>query len=79
MHGVDIEDKQPENLLMPKECKRCKTTNQATNRFCCLCGLPLDEKVANEILVNDLKRKQADDVMDMLLEDDEFREFCIKR
>jgi site-specific recombinase XerD len=78
-HGIKMEDTPEEkSLLLPKQCKRCHDTNPATNVCCKVCGLPLDEKIADEIIVNELKRRQADEALDRLLKNDRFKEVLNK-
>jgi len=49
MHGIQTDDESGENnILAPKVCIRCKTSNPASNKFCGLCGLPLDEKASTK-------------------------------
>jgi len=79
-HGIKMEDTQEEkSLLLPKQCKRCQDVNPATNKFCRVCGLPLDDKIADQIVINELKRRQADEVLDRLMKDNEFREFLKRK
>jgi site-specific recombinase XerD len=67
--------KQPKNkttqksLLTPKTCNRCHTENEATNKFCKLCGLILDTQESNTIVKNELERKSVDDLMNKIVED----------
>ena len=79
-HGIKLEETEDEkSLLEPKSCKRCNDVNPATNRFCRVCGLPLDDKIADEIIVNELKRRQADEVMDRLMKDEEFKKVLLEK
>lgn len=79
VYGIKNDDEQKESIFKPKECNRCQRVNQATNRFCSRCGMPLDEETKSEILKKSLERKNADDIMDRLLEDQEFREVLLKK
>ena len=65
--------------LKPINCQRCDESNQATNKFCSRCGLPLDEEAMANAIKKSLERNQADDVMDELLEDSEFRKVFMKK
>ena len=79
-HGIKLEETEEEkSLLEPKSCKRCNDVNPATNRFCRVCGLPLDDKIADEIIVNELKRRQADEIMDRLMKDEEFKKLLFNK
>jgi hypothetical protein len=44
-----------------------------TNKFCSRCSTVLDEKTAQELVKSTLERKQADQIMDRLINDREFR------
>lgn len=79
VYGIEANGDKKESAFKPKECMRCKLANPATNRFCSRCGMPLDEEARNEVIKEWLERKKADDILDRLLEDEEFREFFIKK
>ena len=72
--GIEIKKEKPRQQLKPKKCGRCKAINEATNKFCKICGLTLDEQEANTLIENDLKRNQADEVMNNLMKDPEILE-----
>jgi len=74
LYGVkkDKADK-TESTLKPRVCPRCETQNPCTNRFCSLCGQPLDEKVAMQMLKDDLQYRRADEILDSMLDDPAFR------
>ncbi len=75
MHGVKKEQtEKPDGQLKLKPCPRCRTDNPCTNRFCSLCGLPLDEKTRNNVMQGDFERRRADDLLDEMLEDPAFRQ-----
>lgn len=65
--------------LAPRTCTQCKSQNPATNSFCGLCGLPLDPEAAQSALKRDLERSRADDAMDRLIQDKEFREMLKRK
>lgn len=79
VYGIENNDEKKESIFKPKECSRCQQVNQATNRFCSRCGMPLDEESKADILRKSLDRKEADDIMDRLLEDQEFREMFLRK
>ena len=62
-----------ESPLKPKPCSRCHTQNAAVNRFCSLCGLPLDAEATAHALQDDMQRRQADDILDRMLQDPAFK------
>jgi ABC-type uncharacterized transport system ATPase subunit len=65
--------------MRPKKCFKCNTINEATNRFCKLCGLPLDKEEAERILKADVDRTQADEIMNTLIKDPEILELIRKK
>lgn len=71
MNGIKAKEDRKESLMKPKKCLKCKTTNEATNRFCKICGMVLNQEKADEIIENDLKRNQADEIMNKLINDPE--------
>lgn len=79
VYGIENNGQSQESLLKPKNCPRCNETNQVTNKFCQKCGMPLDQKVVTEIVSRDLERREADKVLDSLLEDQEFRDIFIRK
>lgn len=79
VYGIASATEKKESALKPKECSRCNLSNSPTNLFCSRCGLPLDEAAKAAVLRKDLERKDADDVLDMLIEDQEFRNILIKK
>jgi len=74
LSGVEVEEEEKKQELTPKKCLRCKTVNEVTNKFCKLCGLVLDKEEADKIIEDDSKRKQADEVMNRLINDPEVLE-----
>ena len=79
VYGIKSSEGKEESTLKPLNCQRCGESNQATNKYCSRCGLPLDEETRNEVLRKGLGRKEADDIMDRLLEDQEFREMFVRK
>jgi len=79
IYGIDNNNEKKESVFKPRECSRCKQINQATNKFCSRCGLPLDEESRAEIIRKTIERREADRVMDKLLEDEEFREMFLRK
>jgi len=79
VYGMQNGEEKRESILKPKECARCQLSNQATNRFCSRCGLPLDEEAKTEVMRKDMERKEADQLLDRLLNDGEFREMFVRK
>ncbi|HUW31079.1 MAG TPA: site-specific integrase, partial [Planctomycetota bacterium] len=67
------------SVLKPRTCSRCKTENPSTNCFCKLCGLPLDSSAAAQALQNDFQRRKADDLLDAMLEDRDFKDMFLRK
>ncbi len=79
IYGIKNDEDKKESIFKPKECTRCNQVNQATNRFCSRCGMPLDEESTAEIIKQGMDRGDADNVLDSLLDDQEFREMLIRK
>ncbi len=80
VYGKEIKSKENQkSLLTPKTCPRCNTENEATNKFCKLCGLTLDKEESNKIIRQDLERKQMDEMMNKLVEDKDFLGLMMKK
>jgi len=62
--------------LTPRICPRCKATNAYDARFCMKCGLALDVKAAYEM---EEARTKADNIMNILMKDEEFRKMLAKK
>ncbi len=74
LNGIAVpEEANGSDRFTLRACPMCKLDNPPTNSFCSRCGSVLDEQAARELLHRDLERKQADDIMDRLVQDDEFR------
>jgi site-specific recombinase XerD len=67
------EDGNSTNGFSLRACQRCSLANPPGNKFCSRCGAPLDEQTAREIVQRDLDRSRADQIMDSLIQDQEFR------
>lgn len=79
LNGIKTEEEKQDTKLKPKECPRCKTINEFSNRFCKTCGMVIDEHEKEEIMKQDLKRGKMDDLMNDLVKDREFLELMIKK
>ena len=62
--------------LTPRICPRCNQSNPYDGKFCSRCGLALDINAAAQM---EEARRRTDDVMDVLMEDREFREMLMKK
>ena len=77
-----IEKRKPEKTdtkLEPMLCDRCKMSNPYTYKFCLRCGFILDDKERFKVMGNESDRKKADNILDQLLNDDEFKELFINK
>ncbi len=79
MNGIKIEEEKKDSILQIKECIRCKMPNEYTNKFCKKCGFILDKEEAQKVIKEDEERKQADDIMNKLIQDPEILELIKKR
>lgn len=67
------EEKDSEKSFSLKNCPRCSLKNPPANKFCSRCGTVLDEKTARDLMKTNLEHGRADEIMDKLLQDSEFR------
>lgn len=79
MNGIKVEEEKKDSMLQVKECIRCKMLNEYTNKFCKKCGFILDKEEAQKVIKEDEERKQADDVMNKLIQDPEILELIKKK
>jgi len=63
----------------PNVCNQCKETNRAGSRYCQKCGMPLAKEVATKIVEKDVVRKEADNILDTLLQDEEFKKIFVSK
>lgn len=73
-NGMEVKKETSKSIMEPKKCLRCHVINEVTNRFCKLCGLPLEKEEAEKILKADTERMQADEIMNKLIKDPEILE-----
>lgn len=79
VYGIKNNEEKEESELKPKNCPRCKEVNSFSNKFCSKCGMILDEELRNERIQQDLDRKNADQILNNLLEDEEFKEMFLRK
>lgn len=72
-YGRNTGNETKKSILGPKDCRRCREENPGTNKFCSKCGMPLDRETMIEVVENDLSRKEADSLIDKMLEDPQFK------
>jgi len=72
---VQVEETKFEKLNV-RVCPRCKDHNAPVSKYCTKCGLPLDEGMIAKI--EEMKGK-SNNVMNRLMEDDDFKNFMMKR
>jgi len=63
----------------PKLCVRCELTNPATHRFCKRCGHPLDTATSIQPVQQQMDRKDADNLLDTMLQDPAFKETFVNK
>ena len=77
--GLIKEDKKDKKILDVRVCPRCKEKNSINLKYCHKCWLPLDIETAMEELKHKEERSKADEIMDKLLEDEEFKKMFIRK
>lgn len=73
VYGLQKEEESKESQMNPKKCQRCQEVNPFTNVACNRCGFPLDDMLRNGIVQQDSERKKADHVIDLMLQDPNFK------
>jgi len=87
LSGRDVDDailgvyglkktEEEKSKLTPRICPRCNATNAYDAKFCMKCGLALDVKAAFEM---EEARTAADNVMNILMKDEEFKKILAKK
>lgn len=79
LNGIKVQEEKQERKLQQRICPRCKTSNEFSNRFCKICGMVIDEQEKQEIIRHELKRTQADEMMNELVKDKEFLDFMLRK
>jgi integrase/recombinase XerD len=76
VNGIQVneEDKKPE--FMHKKCPKCEENNLPTNSICFKCGVPLDNNFENKELI---EKKEANTIIDKLLQDKDFRKLLAQK
>jgi site-specific recombinase XerD len=78
-NGIEVSSVKKESQMKPLLCLKCKCINEFTNKFCKICGFPLNEKEAQEILKKETERSVADEVMNKLMDDEEILSLIKKK
>jgi ribosomal protein L40E len=78
-YGIETKENKKESTLKLKVCDRCQAQNVCSNIFCSRCGYALDESTRMGIMKKELDRDRADNVLDQLVKDQQFRELFIKK
>jgi integrase/recombinase XerD len=74
LNNITVSDKgSTSGTFSLRACPRCSQSNPPANKFCSRCGMILDEKTARDLMKSSMEHRQADTIMDKLLEDSEFR------
>jgi ribosomal protein L37E len=79
VYGIQNGEEKQESQIKPKTCPRCGEINQFTNKFCSRCGFILDEELRNQKIQQDIDRKHADQILDEIFKDPNFREIFMRR
>ncbi len=85
-NGIKInKEQQKYSQIQPKNCLKCKTKNEATNRFCKICGMPLNEEDAQNIIIAEVEKttnnnnNKINEIMNSLLKDPQILELIRKK
>jgi site-specific recombinase XerD/ribosomal protein L40E len=80
LYGIQSgEEEKDESKFLSKKCERCGEENPPTNKFCRVCGMTLDKKDITEIIEKDMERRKADEILDKLIQNPEFKEMFLNK
>jgi integrase/recombinase XerD len=79
MNGIKIPEKSEIPAQKNKKCIRCSRINGFANKFCSECSFPLDPDTANKIIKEDEKKREANALMNKLLQDSQVMELFKKK
>jgi integrase len=80
LHGITKDDSEKERIsLKPKTCDKCELSNPSTNLFCRRCGHPLDTETSIRLVKEQMDRKEADNLLDTMLQDPRFKELFLDK
>ena len=80
LYGIkDNRDTKEDTTLQPRNCDRCKEINPPTSEYCKRCGMPLTKQAITKIMEKDLIKRRADNLLDELIKDEEFKEMFGKK
>lgn len=77
--GIKIEKKQIEKDMKPKICIRCNSSNPVTNVVCGMCGLSLDKKQAENIIINETQKENINNFMNKIIENKDFLKVLVEK
>lgn len=81
-YGIETPKDKSTPKLNVKVCRRCKSSNPSTNRFCFNCSMILDENEAMSVIRRETENKyheQVDKILDFLLHDPKFLKMFSKK
>lgn len=76
IYGMKKDEKTEAEKFRPSNCSRCKTSNSPASKFCVKCGCPLSYEAA---IKADQNTKKANNLMNTLMKDAEFKEIILKK
>jgi len=79
VNGIDTGAQEQKVKFANKKCERCSENNPPTNKFCSRCGMALDKETIAEMLEEDSERERADEILDKLIQDQEFKELFLSK
>ena len=79
VNNIEIKQEKKEPMLKPLSCPKCNSISPATHRFCNRCGFILDKQTAQEIIVGEAERKEADKIIEIALSDPDILERIKKK
>jgi integrase/recombinase XerD len=79
MNGFSAEEDGNTSLMQPKKCARCDVLNSHASKYCLKCGGVMDIHEAMNLQQGLAERKDADQLMDLLLRDKDVQELLMEK
>jgi len=76
-YGLENKKKDETSKLKPIKCVRCEQVNPPINDFCQKCGIALNEEAKIEVIEKDIKRKEADEILNQIIRNKETRKVLL--
>jgi len=80
IHNIEVpKEHKNDDTFSLQTCPRCDKKNPPGNKYCNLCGIVLEEEAAQRIIKQQMDIEMANEVMDTLIKDEEFRDILKRK